>query len=65
MNENIKRYLFSSLTTFISGFALAILPFLDGLTLDQVKTGALAGILFAGIRAGVKAVIELAIHKKS
>lgn len=62
MNQNIKRYLISSLVTFLAGFCIAVGPMIGDVTLEGLKTGAVTGILFTGIRAGVKALIELVIH---
>ena len=65
MNQNIKRYLISSAVTFLTGFCIAVVPMIDSLTLSGIKTGALAGLAFAGIRAGIKAVMELIISLSS
>lgn len=65
MNETTKRYLVSSLITFLTGFALAVLPVMDSLTLDNVQGGALLGVLFMGARAGFKALIEFAVKQVS
>lgn len=51
--------MFSSLVTFITTFAIAVVPLLQDLTLEEVRTGALVGIVFVGVRAGVKAVFDL------
>lgn len=62
MNPRIKAHIISAVQTFIAAFGVAIYPMLstfngfDGLT----KTVILA-ILFAGTRAGVKAVYEALI----
>lgn len=58
MSSTTKEYLKSSLITFIAAFCIAVLPEINGLTLEGIKAGALIGIAFAGIRAGVKALIE-------
>jgi hypothetical protein len=65
MNQNVKRYLISSAVTFLTGFCIAVAPMIDGITLEGIKTGALTGLAFAGIRAGLKAVIELIISFSS
>ena len=56
--EVIKRYLISTAVTFTAGFAIALIPNLDNITLENIGTGALAGVVFAALRAGVKAVLE-------
>lgn len=54
LKNNWKRYLISSLITFVSGFAIAVIPLLDELSMTDVQNGALVGIAFIGIRAGLK-----------
>lgn len=63
MNKTVKKYLISSLITFITAFAIAILPHIDGLTLDTITNGSLVGLLFAGVRAGIKAILEAIANK--
>lgn len=59
MNNTTKRYLVSSLVTFVAGFAIAVIPSLnDELTLEAIKEGALFGIVTVGVRAGAKALLE-------
>lgn len=59
--ENIKRYLLSSLITFVTAFAMVVLSQIDSITLESFKDGSLIGLLFVAIRAGFKAVLELVI----
>lgn len=56
--KTAKKYLVSSLITFFTGFALVLVAQVDSLTLSSLGSGALAGLIFAGTRAGVKAVAE-------
>jgi len=56
--ETLQRYLISSAVTFFAGFAVAVLPLLDNLTLESIKNGALFGLVFVGVRAGLKALLE-------
>jgi len=58
MSPEIKRYLISSGISFITAFAVTILPIIDSLTLENIGTGAGIALAFAGLRAGVKAVVE-------
>lgn len=58
VKEHYKRYLVSIGLTFLAGFAVAVIPDIDSLTLQSFKNGGLAGLLFAGIRTGVKFVLE-------
>lgn len=58
MSDKLKEYLISVAISFIAAFSVAVLPFIDGLSLEAVKEGALIGVIFAGARSGVKAVLE-------
>lgn len=59
-NKKVLRdYLMSSLVTFITTFAIATVPLIQDLTLEEARTGALVGIVFVGVRAGIKAVFDL------
>lgn len=58
IKEHWRRYIISSLITFLAGAAIEIVPLLNELTVEAVRDGALIGILFVAIRAGFKAVIE-------
>lgn len=55
----MKRYIVSSVVTFISAFCLAIYPMLSdsSMTFATFKASIFA-IVFVGIRAGIKALIE-------
>ena len=65
MSENTKRYLISSLTTFLTGFALVLLSQWDSITLASFTDGSLMGLVFVAVRAGVKALIEYLLSLKS
>ncbi len=56
--EIVKKYVISSLITFVTAFAVTVLPTIDTLTLETVKQGALVGAIFSGLRAGFKAIFE-------
>lgn len=56
--KNWKEYAKSSLITFAAAAAMAIAPHIDKLSLESLRDGALVGIVFVAIRAGVKALIE-------
>jgi hypothetical protein len=58
MSTTTKRYLISSIVTFVSGFCIAILPFIETLQFADLGNGAILGLLFVGIRAGIKALLE-------
>lgn len=57
--QTIKRWVWSTAITFIAGAALAIVPEIDSVTLADFQNGAIVGLVFAGVRAGFKAVVEL------
>lgn len=67
MSKKTKDYLRSSLITFLTGFAIVILPAIETLDLQNLEAGALAGILLTATRMGIKAVIEyfISIEKQS
>lgn len=58
VKKNYKRYLLSSTVTFLTAMFLVVLNDIDSITIDSFKTGGIIGIFFAGIRAGVKALLE-------
>jgi hypothetical protein len=61
-----KKEIKSFIITFIVGFVMVIYTELDSFTLSSFKDGAYVGIIFGGVRAGIKSVIELflAIYRK-
>jgi len=65
MNKDIKRHLISAGVTFLTGFALAILPVIDEITLGAIKDGTIVGFLFAAVRGGIKLLLENFISKKA
>ena len=59
MNQTLKRYIASSVVTFLTGFLGAVLMSLQTLTLSELlEAGALIGILSVALRAGIKALVE-------
>lgn len=64
MTKTTKRYITSSLITFVSAFAVVVLASIDSLTMEGIKGGALVSLLFTALRAGVKAVLELLVDHK-
>jgi len=54
-----QKELKSFIITFIVGFVMVIYTQLDTLTLDSLKDGSYVGVIFAGVRAGIKGAIEL------
>ena len=59
MSETNKAYIRSSIITFIASFASVIIVEIDSLSLQSFHDGAVVGLLFAGIRAGFKALFTL------
>jgi hypothetical protein len=64
-NLSMKSHIKSFVITFVVAFAVVLVADIDVLTLDTIKDGTIFGVLFAGIRAGVKGVLELVIAKFS
>ena len=61
MNEHFKSFLI----TFVVAFSVVFVSQIDTLTLATFETGAIFGVLFAALRAGVKAVLEFVISQYS
>lgn len=59
--KTFKRYVVSSLITFATTFGIVLLTSIDSITMENLSDGALVSLLFTGIRAGVKAVLELLV----
>ena len=59
--ETLKRYIISSLVTFFVGFAIVFVGEIDTISLESFKDGAFLGLIFAAVRAGIKALLELLI----
>jgi hypothetical protein len=58
MNDTMRRWLVSSGITFLTGFLIVIAGSIDSITPASLMDGTIVGILFAGFRAGIKAVVE-------
>lgn len=63
MSDKTKEYLLSTAITFFTGFLIVVAPALDTLTLDSLQDGTLVGILFAGVRLGIKMVVQAILAK--
>jgi hypothetical protein len=57
----VKYYLVSSSQTFAAGFIAFLLVDIHRLTVDDIYSGAVVGLILAAIRAGVKAVLEMTL----
>lgn len=53
-----KRYIFSSALTFLAGFAMAMGDQWSHITLESLKTGSIWGLVFVGVRGGIKLLLE-------
>jgi hypothetical protein len=60
-NETLKRFLVSSLVTFVASFSITVLPMLDKITLESLGWSTVIALLFTGVRGGIKSVMELVI----
>ena len=66
MNDTVKRYVWSTLVTFLTGVAIVLVPELtEDFTLETIKSGAYLGTLFAAVRLGLKMVLELFLAQVS
>jgi len=59
VQENWKRYVISSAITFFATFLLTVSLAINQFSWETVSIGAIGGALMAGVRAGLKAVIEM------
>ena len=57
--QNIKRWILSSIVSFLAGFALVMYNDIDSITLKSVADGSIIGLLFLAVRAGFKGILEL------
>lgn len=65
MNQTLKEHLKSGTITFITGFAFAIVPVIDSISLESIQDGTALAIVFVALRAGIKAIIEYFLTKKT
>lgn len=61
MSENTKRHIISALITFAGSFLAFVIPSLLDPNWAYTGKAAIASLLVAGMRAGVKAVWELPV----
>jgi hypothetical protein len=59
MKAETKELIKSAVITFVAGFALVVIPELDTLSLDSLQDGTVVGLLFAGVRTGLKMLLEM------
>lgn len=58
MKDTTKRYITSTAVTFLTGFCLYFITEIDNISLETLLNGSFMGVIFAGVRAGFKALIE-------
>lgn len=63
MKPELKRHLISAGITFGAAFLLFVGTELQSLDAETITQGAIAGVLIAGVRAGIKAAVEMFIVK--
>jgi hypothetical protein len=55
---NVKRWVFSTLITFLTGFGISFVATMQTIDVGSVTGNFWFGVLFACVRAGLKAVFE-------
>ena len=60
-SSKLKTEIVSITYTFISGFALGIIPFINAMSWDHMDKAVIIGAIIAGFRAGVKVIGELVV----
>lgn len=63
-NNMIKEYIKSSIITFVTAFLMVMVSEPTLWSINTLQHGAYAGVIIAGCRAGVKALIEYLISIK-
>jgi len=61
ISPKVQEHIKSAVITFTTGVALVVLPQITTLSLDSIENGALAGLLLAGVRMGIKMLADLII----
>lgn len=62
--EDLKRYLISSLITFLSAFLMSMGLQIQDMSPEAITGSAIIGVLLTASRLGIKAVAELIVSKK-
>ena len=58
IKKHWKDYLRSTIVTFLAGAATALVPLVDALPMDSLGDGVWLVLVFAAIRAGIRAVMQ-------
>lgn len=59
MSDKVKEDIRSAVITFIATFAVVVASQIDTIGDEALKNGAIGGIVMAGVRAGVKALLNI------
>ncbi len=59
-----NKHAWSVFTTFLATFLASTIPLIDTLGTTNVERAVVVGVLVAGVRAGVKSIIELFIKSR-
>jgi len=65
MKQNTKRWIISTILTFLGGFIPVLLGEMDSITLETFRNGSYLGIIFIASRQGIKAILEAFIYWKN
>jgi hypothetical protein len=57
-NNTVKRYVVSSIISFLTGFLTVLSIQITDLSVDTLTSGVILGIMFASLRGGIKALSE-------
>jgi len=63
LKKHLKRYIISSIITFITGFVSGLLLLIDKFDMQAFESGAWIGLILVAIRMGVKALLEMGLKK--
>lgn len=58
MNPELKRHLISAGVTFLQGFVIGILPYVQTIDLSNLGKATAFAIVMVGVRAGIKYLVE-------
>lgn len=61
--QELKRWAISSAVTFASGFIITIAGVVNEINPETITMAAVAGIVLAGVRGGVKALAEFVLRQ--
>lgn len=64
ISEEQQRWLVSSFNTFLTAFLITISPYIDQINETNIQTAFVGSIVFVGVRAGIKALVELYLNKQ-